>query len=72
MYVATIHVLPELNRRRDEDDFPSEREAMIVDVQKPTLRSGHSHAAGPTLSLHDLFFMIIGSLLPGLSLLFIH
>lgn len=78
MYVATIHVFPELNRPRDDggdEEDPMTESLIVVDLQRSTIRTGgggHSHSAGPSLSCQDALFMIFGAVLPGLSMLIIH
>jgi zinc transporter 9 len=57
LYVATVHVLPELAARRPESHLP---------LPTSPNSSPHSHQSGADFTLKEIIILIIGSLLPSL------
>ncbi|CAJ0576963.1 unnamed protein product, partial [Mesorhabditis spiculigera] len=59
LYVATVHVLPELASQSKNYDL------LVMDIQSPsTLRHSHSH--GVSFSMTELFYMIVGAVIPAI------
>ncbi|PAV70774.1 hypothetical protein WR25_05406 [Diploscapter pachys] len=66
LYVATVHVLPELAQQKSAS---SNDYTLVVDAQSPSTASsaGHSHAAsGSSFTLKELLLIIIGAIIPAL------
>ncbi|CAI4227455.1 unnamed protein product [Auanema sp. JU1783] len=63
LYVATVHVLPELanQSKHSEDSFAYNK---LVDVQSPA-SAGHSHAGGTTFTMKELGAIIAGAIVPA-------
>uniref|UniRef100_A0A914YAL3 Uncharacterized protein n=1 Tax=Panagrolaimus superbus TaxID=310955 RepID=A0A914YAL3_9BILA len=59
LYVATVHVLPELASRKSESHLP-------LPTSPSSSTSTHSHQNGADFTCKELIILIIGSLLPSL------
>uniref|UniRef100_A0A8R1YLP3 Uncharacterized protein n=1 Tax=Pristionchus pacificus TaxID=54126 RepID=A0A8R1YLP3_PRIPA len=60
LYVATVHVLPELTQHGT-----GPRDYTLVDAQSPST-AGHSHAGGPSFTMRELGAIIVGSIVPAI------
>ncbi|CAJ0954725.1 unnamed protein product, partial [Mesorhabditis belari] len=62
LYVATVHVLPELANQSKNTNY----DLLVMDAQTPsTLRHSHSHG-GVTFSIQELFYIILGAIIPAI------
>ncbi|GMT11761.1 hypothetical protein PFISCL1PPCAC_3058, partial [Pristionchus fissidentatus] len=59
LYVATVHVLPELTQHGS-----GPRDYTLVDAQSPST-AGHSHSGGPSFTMRELGAIIVGSIVPA-------
>ncbi|GMR59791.1 hypothetical protein PMAYCL1PPCAC_29986, partial [Pristionchus mayeri] len=60
LYVATVHVLPELTQQGS-----GPRDYTLVDAQSPST-AGHSHSGGPSFTMRELGAIIVGSIVPAI------
>ncbi|XGW04743.1 hypothetical protein V3C99_015705 [Haemonchus contortus] len=61
LFVATVHVLPELaNRTKSVKDY-----MLVVDAQSPAT-AGHSHSGGTSFTIKELVAIIGGAVVPAL------
>ncbi|KAK6014537.1 hypothetical protein OSTOST_20078 [Ostertagia ostertagi] len=61
LFVATVHVLPELaNRAKSQKDY-----MLVVDAQSPAT-AGHSHSGGTSFTIKELVAIIGGAIVPAL------
>ncbi|KAK5979190.1 ZIP Zinc transporter [Trichostrongylus colubriformis] len=61
LFVATVHVLPELaNRAKSVKDY-----MLVVDAQSPAT-AGHSHSGGTSFTIKELLAIIGGAVVPAL------
>ncbi|WKY13250.1 hypothetical protein Q1695_004232 [Nippostrongylus brasiliensis] len=61
LFVATVHVLPELASRTR----PSKEYTLVVDAQSPST-AGHSHSNGTSFTIKELVAIIGGAVIPAL------
>ncbi|CAL2042525.1 hypothetical protein CAEBREN_13373 [Caenorhabditis brenneri] len=59
LYVATVHVLPELANNKQTEY------SLVVDATAPS-SIGHSHSAGPSYTLKELLLIIGGAVVPAI------
>uniref|UniRef100_A0A1I7U290 Zinc transporter ZIP9 n=1 Tax=Caenorhabditis tropicalis TaxID=1561998 RepID=A0A1I7U290_9PELO len=59
LYVATVHVLPELANNKQTEY------SLVVDATSPS-SIGHSHSAGPSYTLKELLLIIAGAVVPAI------
>ncbi|GMS81199.1 hypothetical protein PENTCL1PPCAC_3374 [Pristionchus entomophagus] len=60
LYVATVHVLPELTQHGT-----GPRDYTLVDAQAPST-AGHSHSGGPSFTMRELGAIIVGAIVPAI------
>ncbi|CAB3397694.1 unnamed protein product [Caenorhabditis bovis] len=60
LYVATVHVLPELANNRQNNEY-----SLVVDAQAPA-SIGHSHTGGTSYSIRELLLIIGGAVVPAI------
>lgn len=61
LFVATVHVLPELaNRTKSTKDY-----MLVVDAQSPAT-AGHSHSGGTNFTIKELAAIVGGAVVPAL------
>ncbi|ULT85792.1 hypothetical protein L3Y34_005880 [Caenorhabditis briggsae] len=59
LYVATVHVLPELANNKQTEY------SLVVDATSPS-SIGHSHSAGPSYTVKELLLIISGAIVPAI------
>ncbi|KAF1752085.1 hypothetical protein GCK72_018639 [Caenorhabditis remanei] len=59
LYVATVHVLPELANNKQTEY------SLVVDATSPS-SIGHSHSSGPSYTLKELLLIISGAIVPAI------
>ncbi|CAI2354941.1 unnamed protein product [Caenorhabditis sp. 36 PRJEB53466] len=60
LYVATVHVLPELANNKQAEY------SLVVDATSPASLAGHSHSSGPSYTLKELLLIIGGAIVPAI------
>ncbi|CAJ0590398.1 unnamed protein product [Cylicocyclus nassatus] len=62
LYVATVHVLPELANRGKTTNMDY---TLVVDAQSPAT-AGHSHSGGTSFTIKELAAIITGAIVPAI------